>query len=95
VTPARVITPVALGAAAIVAVVVLLGSGEKPYKVHARFDNASQLVVGDLVQVAGVPVGEIESLKITGDGQADVGFSVDRPYAPLRVGTQAVVRLPS
>ena len=37
--------------------VVLLGDGGDSYNVKARFQNASQLVKGNLVQVAGAPVG--------------------------------------
>jgi len=46
---------------AVVAVAfVLLASGAPDYTVHARFQNASQLVKGDLVQVAGVAVGTVK-----------------------------------
>ncbi|MEA2354363.1 MAG: phospholipid/cholesterol/gamma-HCH transport system substrate-binding protein, partial [Solirubrobacteraceae bacterium] len=87
---------VALGAAILVVVVVgalLLGVGVHRYRVHAIFENASQLVTGNLVQVAGVPVGKVAGLALTPDGRADVTLQIDDgAYAPLRQGTIATVR---
>jgi len=72
--------------------VVLLNSGSD-YKVHALFQNASQLVKGDNVQVSGAPIGSVDSIKLTDDGQADVTLNItDDRYKPLHEGTQAVVR---
>ena len=75
-----------------VVVVVLLGSGASPYRVKARFENASQLVKGNLVQVSGRRMGSVESIELTDDGQAEVTLRVEEPYAPLRKGTLATVR---
>jgi phospholipid/cholesterol/gamma-HCH transport system substrate-binding protein len=78
-----------------VAVVLLQGNGSD-YRVTARFENASQLVKGNEVQVAGTAVGLVEDIKLTGDGQADVFLKITDPeYAPLRRGTEAIVRLTS
>ena len=77
-------------AAAIVVAVTLLGGGAA-YRVHARFVNAAQLVKGDLVQVAGRPIGSVQRIDLTPDGRADVTLSLDRLY-PLRQGTQITVR---
>jgi phospholipid/cholesterol/gamma-HCH transport system substrate-binding protein len=72
---------------------VLLKPGGPSYKIHARFQNASQLVKGNLVQVAGAPVGKITNIDLTRDGQADVTLKItDSDYVPLRRGTKAVVR---
>jgi phospholipid/cholesterol/gamma-HCH transport system substrate-binding protein len=60
--------------------------------VKARFENASQLVRGNLVQVSGVPAGKVESIRLTDDGQAELTLSIDGDYAPLRRGTLATVR---
>ena len=65
---------------------------EVPYRVHARFVNASQLVRGNLVQVAGRPVGEVEEIDLTSNGRADVTLRIDNDLAPLREGTQITVR---
>ncbi len=48
----RVLAVAAVVAAGLVVAFTLLGGGE-PYKVKARFQNASQLVKGNLVQVGG------------------------------------------
>ncbi|MCW2997016.1 MAG: hypothetical protein JWN65_565 [Solirubrobacterales bacterium] len=72
---------------------VLLGSGGSDYTVHARFQNASQLVKGDLVQVAGARIGEVTEIGMTDDGLADLTLRItDDTYAPLRDGTLATVR---
>lgn len=77
----------ALGAVAY----VLLG-GTSSYQVKARFENASQLVPGNLVQEAGLEVGKISDIELSPDGQAEVTLNLDEKYAPLREGTRAVVR---
>jgi phospholipid/cholesterol/gamma-HCH transport system substrate-binding protein len=78
-------------AAAFIAVMLLRGSGSG-YEVKARFENASQLVKGNLVQVAGMPAGKVEDIRLTDDGQAELTLSIDDKYAPLRRGTLATVR---
>ncbi|MEA2266063.1 MAG: phospholipid/cholesterol/gamma-HCH transport system substrate-binding protein [Solirubrobacteraceae bacterium] len=85
-----------LGAGVLVVVVLavlLLGVGRSDYRVHAIFENASQLVKGNLVQVAGAPVGKVTDLALTPDGRADVTLEIgDGAYRPLREGTIATVR---
>jgi phospholipid/cholesterol/gamma-HCH transport system substrate-binding protein len=81
----------ALGIAVVVAAVVLLRSSES-YTVHARFQNAAQLVKGNLVQVSGQKAGKVKSITVTSDGQADVALQIDKHWAPLRQGTQAMIR---
>ena len=61
----------ALALAVLIVLYLLLFGGGGGYKVTAAFENASQLVKGNLVQVAGVPVGKIQSIDLTSDGQAD------------------------
>ena len=81
----------ALLVAVVVTAVVLTGGGES-YTVTARFQNASQLVKGNLVQVAGNPVGEVTDIALTQDGQAEISLSIKDDFAPLRRGTLATVR---
>ena len=83
---------VTLIVAAIVLAVVLVGGGGNGYTVNARFENASQLVKGNLVQVAGATVGKVQEIDVTDDGQALVRFDVSEDYAPLKRGTVAVIR---
>src|SRR6476661_7417605 len=85
------------GAAVVIAmaavVVVLFGSGGDDYIVKARFLNASQLVKGNLVQVAGAPVGTVKKIDLTDNGQAEVTMRItDGAYTPLLRGTHATVR---
>ena len=75
-----------------VAVVVLLFTGGGGYRVTADFVNAGQLVKGSEVRVAGVSVGSVEDIEISHSGTAEVTFTVDDDYAPLRQGTQATIK---
>ncbi|MFN2612429.1 MAG: MlaD family protein [Solirubrobacterales bacterium] len=78
---------------ALVVVLLLVMGGGSTYKVTAEFQNASQLVKGNQVNVAGVPVGKINSIKLADDGEALVEFTIkDGAYTPLRAGTTATVR---
>jgi phospholipid/cholesterol/gamma-HCH transport system substrate-binding protein len=88
----RRVAVVAVLVLALVAGIALLLSGDSPYTVKARFQNASQLVKGNEVQVAGMPVGTVQSIDLTDDGQAEVTMTVNDEYAPLRRGSRAIVR---
>jgi phospholipid/cholesterol/gamma-HCH transport system substrate-binding protein len=75
-----------------VVVAVMLFTGGEQYRVTARMASATQIVKGNLVQVAGQPVGEVKEIRVTDDSQAEVELTVDDEYAPLRRGTRAIVR---
>ena len=81
---------VLVAVAALVALVLLTGGGT--YTVAAEFVNGAQLVEGSPVRVSGADVGEVEDVRLTDDGLALVRFSVDDEYAPLRRGTQVIIR---
>ena len=89
----RRIAAVAAVAVAVVAVVlILLGSGSS-YQVKAVFINASQIVTGDQVQVAGNPVGSVSSISLTPNGQAQLTLTItNSAFMPLKQGTEATVR---
>ena len=59
------------------------------------FENAGQLVPDNDVQVGGRRVGSITEIELTEDNQAAVKIKVEEPYAPLREGTEATIRLTS
>ena len=83
-----------LAVVAIVAI-LLLGAGSK-YEVKADFINAGQLVKGNLVQVAGTPIGKVTDLKVTPDGHARITMTItEDAYQPLRKGTKLTVRAAS
>ncbi len=81
----------ALGAGVLLIALLLLGGGSS-YTVTAQFDNASQLVKGNQVEVAGVPAGSIEDISLGPNGTAMVKMSIDSDYAPLDQGTTATIR---
>jgi phospholipid/cholesterol/gamma-HCH transport system substrate-binding protein len=62
------------------------------YTVNARFQNAGQIVEGNPVEVAGHPVGNVSTISITDDGQAEIEMKIEDQHAPLRQGTAASVR---
>src|SRR5215212_4404252 len=91
----QIVRAAALAAVLVVAIVVaflLLRSPGGGYIVKARFQNAAQLVKGNLVQTGGAPVGKVKTIDLTPDGQAEVTMSINNDYAPLRRGTLATIR---
>src|SRR5437763_13768432 len=72
----------------------MLGGGSG-YTVSATFENAGQLVKGNYVEVAGRPVGKIQSIGLDGNGQARIKMSVGSGFSPLHEGTTAVIRATS
>jgi phospholipid/cholesterol/gamma-HCH transport system substrate-binding protein len=78
---------------AVAVVLLLVVGGGSTYTVTAEFENASQLVTGNRVDVAGVPVGSVKQISLSDDGQALVKLEIsDSAYAPLPEGTHATVR---
>ena len=94
-TAARAAGVGALALVAAVAIWLLLLRGDGGTQYTLLFQNAGQLVKDDDVQVGGRRVGAVEDIELTDDNQAAVRISVQEPYAPLREGTQAVIRLTS
>jgi phospholipid/cholesterol/gamma-HCH transport system substrate-binding protein len=80
---------------AAVAVASLLLGGGSSYQVKAIFQNASQIVTGDQVQVAGNAVGSVSNIQLTPNGQAELTLSINNSlFEPLHVGTHATIRDP-
>ncbi len=78
---------------AVVAIAVILLSSGSSYQVRAIFQNASQIVSGDQVEVAGTPVGTVSGISLTPDGQADLTLTINNSqFTPLHQGTTAIVR---
>jgi phospholipid/cholesterol/gamma-HCH transport system substrate-binding protein len=90
-----VIALAALIVAAVVIFFLLLSGGDSPYRVTATFENASQIVKGNEVVVAGTPVGTVDTIELGDNGSALITFTVSEEYAPLKRGTRATVRSPS
>jgi phospholipid/cholesterol/gamma-HCH transport system substrate-binding protein len=90
------IAALAAVAIAIIAVAFIVFSGGSSYKVYAVFQDASQIVSGDQVDIAGNPVGTVGSITLTPKGQALLELDISNSsYRPLHVGTVATVRNPS
>ena len=90
--PARVAGIGALIVGIVVVAVTLLG-GSGDYHLRIRLINASQLVKGDQVKVAGRAIGSIDAIELAGANQAELRITIDDgDFAPLHQGTQAIVR---
>ena len=94
-TVARVAAAGALALAVALAVWLLLFRSDGGTEYTLVFQNAGQLVKDDDVQVGGRRVGSVEDIQLTDDNQAAITVRVEEPYAPLREGTQAIIRLTS
>ena len=94
-TVARAAAAGALALAVALAVWLLLFKGDGGTEYTLLFQNAGQLVKDDDVQVGGRRVGSVRDIELTDDNRAAVKITVQEPYAPLREGTQAVIRLTS
>jgi phospholipid/cholesterol/gamma-HCH transport system substrate-binding protein len=95
VTAARIAAAGALALAVVLVVWLLLFRGPSGTEYTFIFQNAGQLVTDDDVQVGGRRVGSVREIELTEDNQAAIKVVVEEPYAPLREGTQAVIRLTS
>jgi phospholipid/cholesterol/gamma-HCH transport system substrate-binding protein len=74
---------------AVVLVVVLLFGDDDGHEYELLFETGGQLVPGNEVLVGGRPVGTIDEIALTEDGQARVKITTDEP---LHDGTTAVIR---
>lgn len=91
------------GVAVLVAVVaVLLGAGDDKaaggdgYLVRAVFDNASFVIPGEDVKVAGVTVGTIEDVDVTEENKAAVVLKIEDPaFRPFRADAHCRIALQS
>jgi len=79
---------------AVVAVGIVLFGGGSGKQYTLIFQNASQLVTDDDVQIGGHRVGSITSIELTNDNQASVGIELEDGWT-LHRGTTATVRLTS
>src|SRR3954463_10948174 len=87
--------------AVVVTAVVALGAGGSnsgDYKVRAIFNNATFLIAGEDVKVAGAKVGKVESLDVTPDllsaavlSSTEPGFKDFRKDAECEIRLQSVI----
>ncbi len=77
---------------ALIALLVIWVTRDDAHEYKLVFDNAGQMVNGDLVRIGGTPVGKVTGIELTDDGRAELTVSVDETYAPLHAGSTATVR---
>jgi phospholipid/cholesterol/gamma-HCH transport system substrate-binding protein len=88
----RIAAVAAVAVVLVVVVVIVLGGGSS-YQVKAIFQNASQIVSGDLVQVSGNSIGTVSNISLTPNGLAELTLSINsKDYEPLHLGTIVTVR---
>ncbi|HEX6945203.1 MAG TPA: MlaD family protein, partial [Casimicrobiaceae bacterium] len=58
--------------------------GGDTYRVDAIFDNASFLIHGQDVRIAGANVGSVEDVRVTPDNRARIEMKIDKRFAPFR-----------
>jgi phospholipid/cholesterol/gamma-HCH transport system substrate-binding protein len=80
-----------IAAITLVGIVMFTGGGEQ-YTLHARFENAGQVVNGGLVEIAGKEVGTVTGQDLTPDGVAELELSISEEWAPVPRGTHAQIR---
>jgi phospholipid/cholesterol/gamma-HCH transport system substrate-binding protein len=82
----------ALALVVIAIIVLLLSGGGSSNHYRLLFETGGQLVKGNQVLIGGAPVGSVDSVTLTDNGQAQVDISVNRP---LHEGTSAIIRATS
>jgi virulence factor Mce-like protein len=68
------------------------GSGGSGYRVDALFDNASNLIPGQDVKIAGAKVGSVVGVRLTHDRLARVQMQVDGRFAPFRSDADCTIQ---
>ncbi|HEU0018845.1 MAG TPA: MlaD family protein [Thermoleophilaceae bacterium] len=89
--PGRLLAAGAL-AFALIALLAIWVTRDDAHEYKLVFDNAGQMVKGDVVRVGGTAVGEVNAIELTDDGQAELTVSVADEFAPLHSGTTATIR---
>ena len=82
-------------ALALVAVVFVLLTRDDEHTYRFIFENAGQLVEGDVVRVGGTPAGTCPGIELTNDSRAEVTVSVKRRLRAAARGTTATIRAQS
>jgi phospholipid/cholesterol/gamma-HCH transport system substrate-binding protein len=65
---------------------------DHPHQYRVVFENAGQLVKGDVVRIGGTGVGTVKSVDLSADDQAQVDITVSGAYGRLHEGTTATIR---
>src|SRR5918992_2648380 len=66
---------------------------KEAYYVRAIFDNASTIVQGEDVKIAGVPVGVVSDMNVTEEKKAAVTLRIDREeFTPFKQDASCTIR---
>lgn len=68
------------------------GSSAGSYRVDAIFDNASFLIPGQDVKIAGAKVGSVVNVKLTPDHKARIQMQVGEQFAPFRSDADCTIQ---
>ncbi len=82
----------AIGALVLIVLAIawlLLGGDDDGYNYDLVFETGGQLVEDNEVLIGGPPVGTVDSIELTDNGQAEVSITVNQQ---LHEGTKAVIR---
>jgi phospholipid/cholesterol/gamma-HCH transport system substrate-binding protein len=79
-------------AAAVIAIVLLLSGGGRPYTVRAVFTDATGLRVDSDVKIGGVAGGHVASITLNPHDRALVTFDLGRSAVPIGAGATATIR---
>ncbi len=83
------------GGAIVFALIALLAiwiTRDDSYEYKLVFENAGQMVRGDLVRIGGSGVGTVNAIELNDSGQAEITVAIDEQYAPLHQGSRATIR---
>ena len=74
-----------------VIVAVLLPGGSRSYRFDAIFDSAKGMVPGQLIKIAGVPVGSVVGVKLAPGPTARMQFSINARYGPFHTNARCQI----
>ena len=77
---------------AVAIVFVLLFGGDDGHRYRLLFETGGQIVEGNEVRIGGIPAGNVETVDLTEDNQAEVTIKTEQA---LHEGTSAVIRTTS
>jgi phospholipid/cholesterol/gamma-HCH transport system substrate-binding protein len=67
------------------------GGSSGDYRVDALFDNASFLIPGQDVRIAGANVGTVTDVRVTPDHRARISMKLDRRFAPFKADADCFI----
>jgi ABC-type transporter Mla subunit MlaD len=89
-----IVIGVAVLVIAIALIVIVTGGDDGGYRVRAIFDNASTLVPGEDLKIAGAPVGVVEAMDVADGNKAAVTLRVENSqFTPFKADAKCIIRL--